>query len=106
MLKGSTSFIKGQCSVLQGYSMKCSAVYCVVVQYCAFNYCAHNSHLYGCSRQAGRPVGALIEWEFHSNPLINGLIQHTFKINLLFVENFQVIPLDYTQLFPVDHKSP
>ena len=50
-----------------------------------------NTQSYGRSRQCGRPVGALIEWEFHSNPLINGLIQHTF-MNLLFVENFQMIP--------------
>ena len=64
------------------------------------------SHVYGCSRQCGRPVGPLIEWEFHSNPLINGLIQHTFEMNLLFVEHFQMIPLDYMQLFPIDHKSP
>ena len=51
-----------------------------------------HAQLYGRSRQCGRPVGALIEWEFRSNPLINGFIQHTFKINLLFVEHFQVIP--------------
>ena len=44
-----------------------------------------STQLYGRSRQCGRPVGALIEWEFHSNPLIIGLIQHTFKINLLYV---------------------
>ena len=48
------------------------------------------TQLYGHSRQCGHPVGALIEWEFHSNQLINGLVQHTF--NLLFLENFQVIP--------------
>ena len=42
------------------------------------------TQLYGRSRQCGRPVGALIEWEFHSNPLINGLIQHTFKINFFY----------------------
>ena len=51
-------------------------------------------------------IGAVIEWEFHSNPLINGLIQHSFKIHLLFVEHFYVVPLDYTKRFPVDHKSP
>ena len=28
----------------------------------------------------------------YSNPLINGLIQHTFKNNVVFVENFPVIP--------------
>ena len=28
----------------------------------------------------------------YSNPLINGLIQHTFKINFVFVEKFSVIP--------------
>ena len=26
------------------------------------------------------------------NPLINGLIQHTLKMNFLFVEKFPVIP--------------
>ena len=40
------------------------------------------------------------------NPLINGLIQHTFKKKILFVEKFPVIPFDYMKLFPVDHKSP
>ena len=44
-------------------------------------YCRVKAQLYGRSRQCGRPVGALIEREFHSNPLINGLIQHTFKMN-------------------------
>ena len=28
----------------------------------------------------------------YSNPLINGLIQHTFKIDFVFVEKFSVIP--------------
>ena len=46
------------------------------------------THVYGCSRRCGGPVGAVIEWEVHFNPLINGTIQHTFKINLLFVEIF------------------
>ena len=48
-------------------------------------YVYHTAQLYGRSRQCGCPVGALIEWEFPSNPLINGLFQHTFKINFLFV---------------------
>ena len=64
------------------------------------------AQMYGRSRQCSRPVEALIECEFHSNPLINCLIQQTLKINLLFVENVQVKPKDYTQLFPVNHKSP
>ena len=38
------------------------------------------SQFYGRSRQRGRPVGALI----------NALIQHTLKINFLFVEKFTV----------------
>ena len=34
-------------------------------------------------------------------PLINGLIQHTFKLNFLSVEKWTVIPLDKTKNFPV-----
>ena len=30
----------------------------------------------------------------YSNPLINDLNQHTFKINFVFVEKFPVIPED------------
>ena len=48
----------------------------------------------------------LLEMGLGRNPLINGLIQHTQKINFLFVEQFPVIPFDYKKLFPVDHKSP
>ena len=40
------------------------------------------------------------------NPLINGLIQNTFKINVLFVEKYIAIPFNQTKLFLVDHKSP
>ena len=40
--------------------------------------------LYGCSRQCGRPVWARCSMGFGPNPLINGLIQHTFKLNILF----------------------
>ena len=38
------------------------------------------------------------------NPLINDLIQHTFKINFLFVEKFTVIHLGLDKKNPVDHK--
>ena len=34
---------------------------------------------YGRSRQCGRPVGAQCSMGLGRNPLINGLIQHTFK---------------------------
>ena len=44
------------------------------------------AQLYGCSRQCGRPVGARCSMGFGPNPLINGLIQHTFKFNILFLE--------------------
>ena len=67
---------------------------------------AYSSQYYGCSRQYGRPVGARCSMGLVRNPLINGLIKHTFKFNFLFVEKFTVIPVDYTKLFSVDHKSP
>ena len=35
--------------------------------------------LYGRSRQCGRPVGAQCSMGLGRNPLINGLIQHTYK---------------------------
>ena len=38
------------------------------------------------------PAGQLKERESQSNPLLNGLIQYTFKINFVFVETFPVIP--------------
>ena len=49
---------------------------------------------YGRSRQCGRPVVALCSMGLGRNPLINGLIKHTFKINFLFVEKFTKIPFD------------
>ena len=64
------------------------------------------TRLYGRSRQCGRPVGARCSMGLGRNPLINGLIQHTFKLYILFLEKFTVIPFDWTKLFPVDHKSP
>ena len=62
------------------------------------------SQYYSRSRQCGRPVG--IRPELVRNPIINVLIQHTFKLNFLFVEKYTEIPFDYMKLFPVDHKSP
>ena len=53
---------------------------------------AERAHFYGRSRQCGRPVGARCSMGLGRNPLINGLIQHTFKINFLFLEKFTVIP--------------
>ena len=41
------------------------------------------SQFYGCSRQCGRPVRARCSMELGWNPLINGLILHTFKLNIL-----------------------
>ena len=49
---------------------------------------------YGRNRQCGRPVGAQCSMGLGLNPLINGLIQHTFKLNFLFVEKLTVIPFD------------
>ena len=62
--------------------------------------------IYGRSRQCGRPVGAGCSMGLGRNLLINGLIQHTFKIFFLYVEKFTVIPFYWTKLFPVDKKSP
>ena len=51
-----------------------------------FSMQAMQSQLYGRSRQYSRPVGAQCSMGLDRNPLINGLIQHTFKLNILFVE--------------------
>ena len=53
-----------------------------------------STQLYGCSRQCGCPVGARCSIGFGPNPLINGLIQHTFKFNIFFLEKFKVIHCD------------
>ena len=44
------------------------------------------TQLYGCSIQCSRPVLARHSMGFGPNPLINGLIQHAFKLNILFLE--------------------
>ena len=54
----------------------------------------HTPQLYGCSRQCSRPVLARCSIGFGPNPLINGLIQHTFKLNILLLEKFTVIHFD------------
>ena len=64
------------------------------------------AQLYDCGRQCGRPVGARCSMGFGPNPLINGLLQHTFKLNILFLEKFTVIHFDQTKLFPINWKSP
>ena len=46
------------------------------------------------SRQCSRPVLARCSMGFGPNPLINGLILHTFKLNILFLEKFTVIHFD------------
>ena len=66
----------------------------------------HKARLYGRSRQCSRPVGARWSMGLGRNQLINGLIQHTFKLNILFLQKYTVISFDSTKLFPVDHKSP
>ena len=71
----------------------CNKVYCTghCTVYCSDQLCGQSTNSTQEQRQLGytgsdRANSPCLEWEFHSNPLINGLIQHTFKIN------FQVIP--------------
>ena len=64
------------------------------------------TQFYGRSRQCGHPVRARCSLGLGRNPLINGLFQHTLKINFLFVKKNAVIPFDETKLFPLDLKSP
>ena len=52
---------------------------------------AAGAQLYGRSRQCGRPVEARCSMRLGRNPLINGLIQHTLKLNILLVEKFTAI---------------
>ena len=47
-----------------------------------------------CSRQCSCLVLARCSMGFGPNPLINGLILHTFKLNILFLEKFTVIHFD------------
>ena len=56
--------------------------------------CDRVSQFYGCSRQCGRPVQARCLMELGRNPLINALIQHTFKLNILFLEKFNIVHFD------------
>ena len=49
---------------------------------------------YGCSRQCSRPVWAWCSMRIGRYPIINGLILHTFKLNILFLEKFTVIHFD------------
>ena len=44
----------------------------------------YHPQLYGCSRQCSCPVLAWCSMGFGPNQLINGLIQHTFKLNIFF----------------------
>ena len=53
---------------------------------------------YGRIRQWGRPVGARYSMGLGRNPLINGLIQHTFNLNFLFVEKLQMRQNSKTQM--------
>ena len=86
-------------SVLQ-YRSQCSESICLA------NLPPHTTKLYGCSRQCSRPVLARCSMGFGPNPLINGLIQHTLKLNILFLEKFTVIHFDQTKLLSFHHKSP
>ena len=52
------------------------------------------AHLNECTRRCSRPVLARCSMGFDPNPLINGLIMHTFKLNILFLEKFTVIHFD------------
>ena len=52
------------------------------------------SRLYGRSRQCSCPVGARCSMGLGRNQLINGLNQHIFKLNILFIKKFTVIPFD------------
>ena len=55
---------------------------------------AYRAQLNECSRQCSRPVLAQCSRGFGPNPLINGLILHTFKLNILFLEKFTEIHFD------------
>ena len=55
---------------------------------------AAGSQFYARRRQCCCPVGARCSMGLGRNQLINGLIQHNFKINLLFLEKFTVTPFD------------
>ena len=52
------------------------------------------AQLYECSRQCSCLVLARCSMGFGPNPKINGLLQHTFKFNILFLEKFTVIHFD------------
>ena len=67
---------------------------------------ANETQLYGCSRQCSRPVLARCSMGFTPNPLINGLILHTFKLNILFLEKCALIHFDWTNFLSFHHKSP
>ena len=66
---------------------------------------SQRAQFYGRSKQCGCPVGARCSMGLGWYPLMNSLIQHTFKINFLFVEIFPILHFDLTKLFPVDQKS-
>ena len=52
------------------------------------------AQLYGRSRQCNCPVGARGSMGLGWNQLINSLSQHTFKLNILFVDKFTEIHFD------------
>ena len=51
---------------------------------------AQQAQFYGRIRQCGRLVRAQCSMGLGRNPIINSLIQYTFKINFVFVEKFPV----------------
>ena len=73
------------CLTLVGIANHCQRSQNKVLKKLQSYFYAYSSQLYGCSRQCGRPVGAQCSMGFGLNPLINGLIRHTFKFNTFFV---------------------
>ena len=60
----------------------------------------HSTQFYGRNRQCGHPVGAQCSMGLGRNPLINGLIQHTFKINFLLVAKIPSNTFQLDKTFP------
>ena len=58
------------------------------------------AQFYGCIRQCGRPVRDQCSIELGWNPIINGFIQHTFKLNILFLISCVQLSNGWTMLCP------
>ena len=59
----------------------------------SYDYLPKNTQFYGCSRVCSCPVGPWCSMGLGRNPLINGLIQHNFKIHFLFVKKKIIVIL-------------